>query len=302
MSATQRFGFLAGLSAYFIWGSLPLYIRLMRHVLPQELLAHRVIWSVPTALVLIGLAGNWFDVRSAFRWTNAKWLILSGLVIGSNWGVYIWAVNADRTIEASLGYFINPLVSVLFGMMFFAEKLRPAQWAAVMIAAFGVAVITFAYGHVPWIALFLCMSFASYGVIRKKVAIDGRAGFLMEVIILVPLAAGWLIWFMQQPAGRPMGEGGWDILLLMAAGPITAFPLILFALAAKRLKLSTIGMMQYIGPTLQFLIAILIFREPFGSTHAIAFGFIWLALIVFTVDSLVGDAKARRLARSARPA
>ena len=301
MSPTQRFGFLAGLGAYFIWGSLPLYIRAMRHVLPQELLAHRVIWSVPTALVLILLARNWHDVRAAFRWITAKWLILSGLLIGANWGVYIWAVNADRTIEASLGYYINPLVNVLFGMLFFSEKLRPAQWAAVAIATTGVGIMTVAYGHVPWVALFLCFSFAGYGVIRKKVAIDSRAGFLMEVIVLVPLAVGWLIWFVQQPDGRLMGEGGWDVLLLMAAGPITAFPLILFALAAKRLKLSTIGMMQYIGPTIQFLIAVLVFREPFGSTHAIAFGFIWAALAVFTVDSMVGEAKARRLARSARP-
>ena len=301
MSSSQRFGFVVGLCAYFIWGSLPLYIRVMRHVQPQELLAHRVIWSVPTALLLIALAANWHDVQVAFRWVTAKWLILSGLVIGANWGVYIWAVNADRTIEASLGYFINPLVSVLFGMLFFSEKLRPAQWVSVAIAAVGVGVVTFAYGHVPWIALFLCMSFAFYGVIRKKVAIDSRAGFLMEVIVLVPLAAGWLIWFVQQPGGRVMGEGGWDVLLLMAAGPITAAPLILFALAAKRLKLSTIGMMQYIGPTIQFLIAVFVFREHFGAVQAIAFGFIWLALVVFTVDSMLGEAKARRLARSAKP-
>ncbi len=301
MSSSQRFGFLVGLTAYFIWGSLPLYIRAMRHVLPQELLAHRIIWSVPTALLLIGLAGNWRDIRTAFHWRTAKWLILSGLVIGANWGVYIWAVNADRTIEASLGYFINPLVSVLFGMVFFTETLRPAQWASVAIAAIGVAVVTVAYGHVPWIALFLCMSFASYGVIRKKMAVDSRAGFLMEVVVLVPLALGWLIWFAQQPGGRLMGQGGWDIPLLMAAGPITAFPLILFALAAKRLKLSTVGMMQYIGPSIQFLIAVFIFREPFGLTLAIAFGFIWLALAVFTIDSMMGEAKARRLARAARP-
>lgn len=301
MSSNQRFGFLVGLCAYFIWGSLPLYIRAMRHVLPQELLAHRVIWSVPTALLLIALAGNWRDIRAAFHWRTAKWLILSGLVIGANWGVYIWAVNADRTIEASLGYFINPLVSVLFGMVFFTETLRPAQWASVAIAAIGVAIVTVAYGHVPWIALFLCMSFASYGVIRKKMAVDSRAGFLMEVVVLVPLAMGWLAWFAQQPDGRLMGQGGWDIPLLMAAGPITAFPLILFALAAKRLKLSTVGMMQYIGPSIQFLIAVFIFREPFGLTLAIAFGFIWLALAVFTVDSMVGEAKARRLARAARP-
>ncbi|MEZ5953756.1 MAG: EamA family transporter RarD [Hyphomonas sp.] len=302
MQSTQRFGFLVGLAAYLIWGSLPLYIRAMRHILPQELLAHRVIWSVPAALILIAVARNWNDVRLAFRWKTLRWLLISSVLIGSNWAMYIWAVNADRTLEASLGYYINPLVNVLFGMVLFAERLRPAQWVAVGIAVVGVAVMASALGQVPWVALFLCFTFGIYAVIRKKVVIDSRAGFFAEVVVLVPFALGWLAWFAGQPDGRLMGEGGMDVPLLMAAGPITAVPLILFALAAKRLRLSTIGMMQYIGPTLQFLIAVLVFHETFGPTHAIAFGCIWAALVVFTVDSLVGEARARRLARSAGPA
>lgn len=300
MNADTRLGFLAGLGAYFIWGSLPLYIRAMRHVGADELLAHRIVWSVPTALVFIAVAANWRDIRAAFTPGRLKWLALSGLLIGANWGCYIWAVNAGRTMEASLGYYINPLVNVLFGMVFFSERLRVAQWVAVAIAAVGVGIMTVAFGQVPWVALFLCVTFAIYSVIRKQVAIDSRAGFLVEVALLAPVALIWFGWFLQQPDGRLMGTGGWDVLLLMAAGPITAVPLILFALAAKRLKLSTIGMMQYIGPTIQFLIATFIFREPFGWTHAAAFGCIWAALIVFTSDSLMGDAKARRLARAAR--
>lgn len=302
MNAALRLGFPAALLAYLIWGSLPLYIRAMQHVGAFELLAHRIIWSVPTAILLIALAANWRDVKAAFTGSNLKWLAVSSVLIGANWAIYIWAVNAGRTMEASLGYYINPLVNVLIGMLIFSETLRPAQWVAVVIAAIGVAVMAFAFGHVPWVALALCTTFACYGVIRKKVAIDSRAGFLVEVALLAPLAILWLVWFASQPGGRWMGEGGWDIPLLMAAGPITAFPLILFALAAKRLKLSTIGMMQYIGPTLQFLIAVLVFRETFGLTHAVAFGFIWTALVIFTADSLMGDAKARRLARAARPA
>jgi chloramphenicol-sensitive protein RarD len=302
MNAALRLGFPAALGAYLIWGSLPLYIRAMNHVSAFELLAHRVIWSVPTAIALIALAANWRDVKAAFTGGNLKWLALSGVLIGSNWAIYIWAINAERAIEASLGYYINPLVNVLFGMLFFSEKLRTAQWVAVLIAATGVGVMAFAFGHVPWVALALCATFAAYSVIRKKVAIDSRAGFLVEVALLAPLAAAWLVWFATtQPGGRWMGEGGWDIALLIAAGPITAFPLILFALAAKRLKLSTVGMMQYIGPTLQFLIAIFIFKEAFTMSHAVAFGFIWTALLIFTADSLMGDAKARRLARTARP-
>lgn len=303
MTAALRLGFPAALGCYLIWGSLPLYIRAMSHVSAFELLAHRILWSVPTAILLIALAANWRDVKLAFTGSNLKWLALSSVLIGANWAIYIWAVNAGRAMEASLGYYINPLVNVLFGMLFFSETLRIAQWVAVVIATVGVAVMAFAFGHVPWVALALCTSFACYGLIRKKVAIDSRAGFLVEVLLLVPLAATWLFWFATtQVPGRWMGEGGWDIALLIAAGPITAVPLILFALAAKRLKLSTIGMMQYIGPTLQFLIAVFVFKEAFSLTHGIAFGFIWTALVIFTADSLMGDAKARRLARAARPA
>ena len=300
MNSDLRLGFTAGLFAYLIWGSLPLYIRTMQHVGAAELLSHRVLWSIPTAILFIWIAANWSDVRAAFKWEKARWLLLSGAIIGSNWGVYIWAVNAERTMEASLGYYINPLVNVLFGMVFFSERLRTAQWVAVAMASIGVAIMTVAFGRVPWVALFLCVSFAIYSLMRKKVTIDSRAGFLVEVVLLAPIALAWLVWFTQQPEGRLMGTGGWDIPLLMAAGPITAVPLILFALAAKRLRLSTVGMMQYIGPTIQFLIATFVFREAFGWYHAAAFGFIWLALIVFTSDSVLGDAKARRLARAAQ--
>lgn len=300
--SSSRLGFSAAIGAYVIWGSLPLYIRAMQYIGAVEFLAHRVLWSVPTAILLIALAANWRDIRTAFRWQNLKWLALSGLLIGVNWLIYIWAVNQGRTMEASLGYYINPLVNILFGMLIFSERLRSAQWVAVAVAAIGVGVMTIAFGHVPWVALGLCFTFAFYSVIRKKVAIDSRAGFLVEVAVLTPLALAWFSWFLQQPEGRLMGAGGWDIPLLVLAGPITATPLILFGLAAKRLKLSTVGMMQYIGPTLQFLIATLVFREAFGWTHAIAFGCIWAALAIYTTDSLLDGAKARRLARTARPA
>ena len=300
MNAEARLGFLAGLGAYFIWGSLPLYIRAMKHIGASELLAHRIIWSVPTALIFIAIAARWHEIRAAFQPGKLQWLALSGVLIGANWGCYIWAVNADRTVEASLGYYINPLVNVLFGMIFFSERLRPAQWVAVGIAAIGVAIMTLAFGRVPWVALFLCMTFAVYSLIRKQVAIDSRAGFLIEVLLLAPLALAWLIWVSRQADAHVFGNGGWDVALLMLAGPITSIPLILFALSARRLKFSTIGMMQYIGPTLQFLIAVLVFKEPFGWTHAAAFACIWTALAVFTADSLVGEAKARRLARAAR--
>ena len=299
MSSNLRLGFLCCLGCYTIWGCLPLYFRALDHISPMEMLAHRIIWSVPTGLILIAIARNWAQLRAALTRQHVLWLTLSALLIGVNWLVYIWAVSQERVMEASLGYYINPLVNVLIGAIFFSERLRPAQWVAVGLAGVGVAVMTSALGYLPWIALVLCFSFAFYSIIRKQVQVDSRAGFVVEAALLAPLALMWMGWFVGQPGGRLMGDGGWDIPLLLASGPITAVPLILFAIAAKRLRLSTIGMMQYLGPTLQFLISVFVFKEAFGLTHAIAFAFIWTALIVFTIDSLMGEAKARRLARAA---
>lgn len=299
MSSNLRLGFLCCLGCYTIWGCLPLYFRALDHIAPAEMLAHRIIWSVPTGLILIAIARNWAQLRAALTRQHMMWLTVSALLIGVNWLVYIWAVSQERVMEASLGYYINPLVNVLIGAVFFAERLRPAQWAAVGLASIGVAIMTSALGYIPWVALVLCFTFAFYSIIRKQVQVDSRAGFVVEAALLAPLAMLWLGWFVGQPGGRLMGDGGWDIPLLLVSGPITAVPLILFAIAAKRLRLSTIGMMQYLGPTLQFLISVLVFKEVFGLTHAVAFAFIWTALIVFTIDSLMGEAKARRLARAA---
>ena len=299
MSPTLRLGFLCCLGCYTIWGGLPLYFRALDHIQPMEMLAHRIIWSVPTGLILIIIARNWSQLRAALTKQHLFWLSISAILIGANWLIYIWAVGQERVMEASLGYYINPLVNVLIGALFFAERLRPAQWVAVGLATIGVAIMTSALGYLPWVALVLCLTFAFYSVIRKQVQVDSRAGFVVEAALLAPLAMIWLGCFVAQPNGRLMGEGGWDIVMLLAAGPITAVPLILFAIAAKRLRLSTMGMMQYIGPTLQFLISVLVFKEAFGLTHALAFAFIWTALIVFTIDSLLGEAKARRLARAA---
>ncbi len=300
MTGSVRFGLVAGFAAFSIWGFLPLYIRALDSVGPMELWAHRIIWSVPTAFILIIIAARWADVRAALSSRNVWWLLLSGFLVGSNWLIYIFAVSIERTLEASIGYYMNPIVNVLFGMLFFAERLRIAQWLSVAIAATGVAVATWAYGQVPYLALALCITFALYSVIRKQIVVDSRAGFLIEVLGLLPLALGWMTWFQFQPDGRLTGGGGWTLSLLMLAGPLTATPLILFALAAKRLRLSTVGMMQYTAPTLQFLIGVLVFRESFTWIHLAAFGCIWLALIIFTTDSMMGDARAKRLARAAR--
>lgn len=291
MQQNLKTGLITALGAYFIWGSLPLYIRAFEHLGAMEFLAHRILWSVPTAVILIILARNWEAVRSALTWSRFGWLCLSGFLIGANWLTYIWAVNADRTMEAALGYYINPLVNVVFGLLFFSENLRRVQWLSVAIAFIGVSVVTIAFGRIPWAAIVLCMTFALYSVIRKQVQIDSRVGFLIEVMILLPPTLIWFTWFLTTQDGTLFARGDWYIPLLVAAGPITAIPLILFGVAAKRLMLSTIGMLQYLGPTLQFLIATFVFKEPFGWIHGVAFGFIWTALILYTLDSVAHEAR-----------
>lgn len=302
MSSSFRLGFLCCLCSYIVWGSLPLYFRVLDHIPPEKMLSHRIIWSVPTGLILFLIAKNWRHLRAALTRRHVLWLSVSGLLIGFNWLIYIWAIGQERVLEASLGYYMIPLMSVLFGAFSFKESLRPAQWMSVGLAGVGVAIMTFALGYFPWVALVLCLTFEFYSIIHKKVEVDGRAGFLVEAAILTPLALLWLLWWVSHPHGSWFGNGGWDIAWLMAAGPITAIPLILFSMATKRLRFTTIGMMQYIGPTLQFLISVFIFNEAFGLVHAVAFGFIWTALIVFSIDSVLGDIKARRLAQSASAA
>ncbi len=297
MSPDLRLGFLSALAAYGLWGVLPVYFKLLGHIAPADMLAHRIVWSVPTGLVFLALASRWTDLAEALRPRRLKWLLLSGLLIGGNWFLYIWAVGEARVMEASLGYYINPLVSILLGYLFLSERLRPAQWFAVGLAGIGVLVMTVAFGRIPWVALVLCMSFALYGLIRKQVPVDGRAGFVVEAALLFPLAALWLGLQLATPGAAPFGSRPTDLAALIAAGPVTAVPLILFAVAARRLMLATIGMMQYLAPTLQFLVALL-YGEPFTLVHALAFSFIWSALIVFTTDSVLGTRRAQRLARA----
>ncbi len=289
MSANVRLGFSAALGAYLIWGFLPLYLKYMAHISPELMLAHRIIWSVPTGLTLLALARQLPALKAAIRWKTALWLALASLLIGINWFIYIWAVGQDRVLEASLGYYINPLVNVAIGALFFSERLNRVQWSAVGLAAIGVLVMAAALGAPPYIALILCFSFAGYSIIRKVVPVDGRAGFVVEAAILAPIAVIWMMMFAND-AGAVWGNSSpHDVFWLLMSGPLTAVPLIFFALAAKRLTLATIGMMQYIGPTIQFLLALFVFGEPFGLLQGVAFGFIWLALIIFSGDSIAAS-------------
>jgi len=278
-----RAGLFAAMAAYGLWGFLPLYFQFLGDTPPLVILAHRIVWSVPTALILIAASGKWAELTALVRNPRLLFTLLaSSIAIAANWTIYIWAVTNHRVLEGSLGYYINPLIVFVFAAFFFGERFRPLQILAVIIAGAGVLNQTLVVGQFPWVSLSLAISFAIYGAIRKTTAVDSRIGFGMEALWLAPFAALYLAFFLPPGvAAFGSGEPGFVALLLLA-GPLTATPLILFAMGARRLKLSTIGILQYIAPSIQFLIAIGM-GEPFTPGHAITFGLIWTGVLLFTL-------------------
>ncbi|EOL8989468.1 EamA family transporter RarD [Cronobacter dublinensis] len=296
MDAKQtRQGVLFALAAYFIWGIAPAYFKLIQAVPADEILTHRVIWSFFFMLALISLSRQWGSVKRLFA-TPKKVLslALSAVLVGGNWLLFIWSVNNHHLLEASLGYFINPLVNVLLGMIFLGERFRRMQWLAVLLAACGVLVQLWTFGSLPVIALGLAFSFAFYGLVRKKIMVDAQTGMLMETLWLLPVAAIYLFGIADSPTSH-MGSNPWSLnLLLMAAGVVTTIPLLCFTAAATRLRLSTLGFFQYIGPTLMFLLAVAFYDEVPGPDKMVTFGFIWLALAIFIMDALYTQRRLRR--------
>lgn len=298
--ADTRAGLWMATGAFVLWGLMPLYWHLLKTVPSLQIVAHRVVWSaLLVAVWLFRKQGRgWFAAVMA-QPRLARLLALSGLCIGINWGLYIWAVNAGHVVETSLGYFINPLLNVVIGTLFLRERLNPVQWTSVGIAAAGVLWLTFNYGSFPWIALALAASFGVYGLIRKLAAVESVTGLGVENAVLLLPALGYLLWAETVGSGGFFGGGataGWGLgidALLIFGGALTALPLIGFSFAVRRVPLSTIGLMQYIAPTMQFLIGVLVFREVFDLDRAIGFGFIWAALALFMTDSL---RRARRAA------
>ncbi|MBH2561141.1 EamA family transporter RarD [Serratia ureilytica] len=293
MDAKQtRQGIFFALAAYFMWGIAPAYFKLIQQVSADEILTHRIIWSFFFMLALITLGRNWPKVRAACQ--NRKRLLLlavTALLIGGNWLLFIWAVNNHHMLEASLGYFINPLVNVLLGMLFLGERFRRMQWVAVALAFTGVLVQLWQFGSLPIIGLGLAFSFAFYGLLRKKIAIDAQTGMLIETLWLLPVAAAYLFLFADSPTSH-LSANPWSLnLLLVAAGIVTTVPLLCFTAAATRLRLSTLGFFQYLGPTLMFLLAVTFYGETVGQDKLVTFGFIWAALILFTLDALYTQRK-----------
>ena len=289
----HRSGLWVAAASFVLWGLMPLYWHLLKAVPSLQIVAHRIVWSalMVVAWLLWTQGRGW--LRIALARPRAAWMLaLSGVLIGCNWGLYIWAVNAGHVVETSLGYFINPLLNVVIGVLFLRERLNPWQWLSVAIATTGVVWLTFNYGSFPWIALSLALSFGLYGLLRKLVAIDAVAGLGVESVYLLLPALALLFWGETHGSGGflPLnGVAGWGIgigVLLVVSGALTALPLIGFAYAVRRVPLSVVGLMQYIAPTLQFLLGVLVFHEAFDRDRAIGFGFIWVALAIYASDGL----------------
>ena len=276
-------GLLYTTGAFLLWGVSPLFWKLLKEVSAQELLAHRIVWSGAMMLVLLLATRQLGSLVPLLRSPRTVLqLVVATLLIAVNWFLYIWAVNNDRILEVSLGYYINPLLNVVLGMAFLGERLRRVQWISVSLALLGVLVMTLDHGGLPWISLVLAASFGFYGLARKTFRAGPAQGLALETWFLAP----WMLLYLSRLEGQAFGSLGWTTdLLLVATGLMTALPLLWFNHGAKRLPLSTVGLLQYLAPTGQFLIAVLVFHEPFPASRAAAFGLIWLALAIFTWDT-----------------
>ncbi|CAH8241082.1 MULTISPECIES: EamA family transporter RarD [Vibrio] len=283
----SRQGVLLAIGAYTMWGIAPIYFKAIGAVSALEILSHRVVWSFFLLAALLHFGRSWRSVRDVM--TNKSkmlYLITTSLLVGSNWLIFIWAVNANHMLDASLGYYINPLLNVVLGMLFLGERLRKLQWVAVALAAIGVTIQLVVFGSVPVVAIALATTFGFYGLLRKKVALDAQTGLFIETLVMLPAAAIYLL-FIADSATSNMATNPTSLnILLVAAGVITTLPLLCFTGAATRLKLSTLGFFQYIGPSLMLLLAVLVYGEAFTSDKAITFAFIWGALVLFSFDGL----------------
>jgi chloramphenicol-sensitive protein RarD len=280
-------GILYGIGAYTLWGLLPIYWKALKSVPALEILANRMVWSLVFVAFLLVVRQHWRWLRPAIRSSRTVFTyVATATLLSINWFTYIWAVNAGFIVETSLGYFINPLLNVLLGVLFLNERLRPAQFLALSLAAGGVAYLTFSYGAFPWIALTLAVTFGFYGLIRKTGPLQSTEGLTLETVTMFLPALAYLVYLNANGSGA-LGHADLRTLLLLAGtGVVTGVPLLLFGAAAKRITMTNLGLLQYIAPTLQFLLGVLVYKEPFVRDQMIGFGFIWLALVVYTIEGL----------------
>jgi chloramphenicol-sensitive protein RarD len=287
-----RFGVICGALAYAMWGAFPLYLKQLSAVEALEIVCHRIVWAVPVGAIVLSFRNQWKETLSAFRAPKVvARLLLSAALIAGNWLVYVWAVADNRVLEASLGYYINPLMLIALGVFVLRERLRPPQVVAIALAAAGVAWLAFANGVPPYVSIVLALSFSLYGYVRKTTQVGAMPGLFIETTLLAPMATAFLGWRSAQ-GGLAFGANGLGLDVLLAlAGPVTVAPLLLFALAARRLTLTTLGFLQYIGPTGQLLLG-LYYGEAFTPAHAVCFSLIWLALAIITIDAIVASRRS----------
>ncbi|HNA89489.1 MAG TPA: EamA family transporter RarD [Anaerolineales bacterium] len=281
-------GIVSGIAAYAMWGFFPIYWKLLHDVPAVQLLGHRISWSFLLLVMYILVTSQWKDFRaSAFKPNVLGIYAVAGVLLSLNWLIYVWGVNAGYIVETSLGYFINPLLSVLLGVFFLREKLRPMQWVPVVLATIGVIYLTITYGRLPWIALSLAVTFGLYGFVKKLSPLGSVFGLTLETGIVFPIALIYLSFVQVNGTGAFLHDGPMVDFLLIGGGIVTTIPLIMFATAAKQIPLNMIGVLQYFAPTIQFLIGVFLYKEPFDSTRFIGFGIVWLALIVFWVENFI---------------
>ena len=272
-----------GVAAYGLWGLVPVFWPLLAPAAPLEVLAHRVLWTLVFMAGVLALLGGWGMLRSL---PLRGWAMigLAAVLVAANWGLFIYAVSVGQVVEVALGYYICPLASVFLGVLVLGERLRPAQWVAIAVATTAVLVIAIGDGRVPWLGLGLAWTFAIYGLIKKTVPLPATASLTAEGVVLAPVAAAYLVALQLAGTGTLTGHGAGHVALLLAAGPVTAVPLLLYGASARRIPLSTVGMLQYLAPTIQFLLGLLVFGEAMPPERWAGFGLVWLALVLFTVD------------------
>jgi len=283
-------GIMFGIGAYVFWGFFPIYWKLLQQVSALQLIGHRIGWSFILLMVYVWGAGQWGDFkRNALTSNSIKIYSVAGILLSLNWLVYVWGVNSGYIVETSLGYFINPLLSVLLGVVFLRERLRLMQWIPIALAACGVLYLTLVYGRLPWIALSLAVTFGLYGFVKKLSPLGSIHGLTLETGIVFPAALIYLAFQGIKGSGAFLNQGIFVDLLLIGAGAVTTIPLLMFALALKSIPLSLAGLLQYIAPTIQFLIGILIYKESFDLSRSVGFGIVWLALVLFAVESFLAN-------------
>ncbi len=288
-------GFLFALSAYVLWGFLPLYMKALAHIPTVEVIAHRVIWSIPVAGAVLIVLGRTADLTAALKSPRTiAMAAVTAALVSINWGIYVWSIANNQALEAALGYYINPLFSIFLGRVLLGERLTPTQWIAIALAALAVAILTIEVGRLPVVALGLTLTWGCYAFLKKWLPVGPNQGFLLEVLLLAPFALGYAIWLTKTGQSHFFEGVRIDTWLLLGCGVVTAGPLMLYANGAKRLRLSTIAIMQYIAPTMIFLTAVFVFGEPFGAARAIAFPLIWAALVLYSIALIRQTRKPRR--------